>query len=401
MQVYKTAVVGAGAAGLMAARAAAAAGGAALLEGNGKPARKLLATGNGRCNLTNLDISPTHYHGDTGLAEDFLNRWPAWRILEEFRGLGLLTRSDSEGRAYPNSQQAAAVASCLLAACEEAGVRMECGFRVVKISRERKGFLLTAGDGREVRAEHCILCCGGQASPKHSTGSGYGLARQLGHSVRPLSPSLVGLAVPGKLTRPLKGMRCKARASLCLDGREVCGESGEVIFGDGSASGICVMNLSARLRELPKGEPVLRLDLLEAMELDELTAYLEAVCRAHPARPARELLGGALNLRVGQELTKSLGLDGPLSRLGRAQLERTARLVKGFRMPVGGPLGWEQAQVTAGGVPLKEVDLRTMESRVCPGLYLCGELLDLDGDCGGYNLHWAWATGITAGRACR
>lgn len=398
MLTCRTAVVGAGAAGLMAARTATGAGSVLLLEGSEKPARKLLATGNGRCNLTNLDISPTHYHGDTRLAADFLDRWPARRVLDEFRHLGLLTRADSEGRVYPNSLQAAAVASCLLVACEEAGVQMECGFTVETITRSKDGFLLTAVDGRKIRAKRCILCCGGKASPKHSTGSGYGLARQLGHSLTGLRPSLVGLAVPRKLTRPLKGMRCKARAALLLDGREVYGESGEVIFGDGSVSGICVMNLSARLRGLPTGKLTLRLDLLESMEVDELTAYLETVCRAHPARTTRELLAGALNLRVGQELAKSLGLDGPLSRMDRAGLERAAKLVKGFDLPVEGTLGWEQAQVTAGGVPLSEVNLDTMESRLCPGLYLCGELLDVDGDCGGYNLHWAWATGLEAGR---
>lgn len=399
MEKAETVVVGAGASGLVAALTAAGSGSVLLLEGNEKPARKLLATGNGRCNLTNIDISPIHYHGDRELAAAFLDRWPAERVLEKFRALGLLTRVDNEGRVYPNSLQAAAVSGVLLAACEEAGVRGVYGFQVEKLSRENSGFRLTASDGRTAWGKHCILSCGGKASPKHSVGSGYELARRLGHTVTELTPSLVGLRVPGRITRALKGMRCKARAALYHGEREVCAESGEVIFGDGSVSGICVMNLSARLRELPKDGLSLRLDLMESMGFDELTSYLAGFCRAHPNRPARDLYSGMLNLRVGQELAKLLGLDGALSRLNPRQLTEAARLAKGFTLPVAGALSWEQAQVTAGGVPLREVDLRTMESRRCPGLYLVGELLDLDGGCGGYNLHWAWSTGLTAGSA--
>lgn len=401
MKKYQTAVVGAGASGLLAALTAAGPGGVLLLEGNEKPARKLLATGNGRCNLTNANISPTHYHGDTELAGVFLNRWPTERILKQFRELGLLTRADNEGRFYPNSLQAAAVSETLLTACEEAGVHGVYGFRVEKLSREKFGFKLTAADGREVLAERCILACGGMASPKHSTGSGYELARQMGHSVTELTPSLVGLRVQDKAARALKGMRCKARAALCREEREVYAESGEVIFGDGSVSGICVMNLSARIRDLPRDKLSLRLDLIEAIGLDQLTSYLADFCRIYPKRSSRELFSGVLNLRVGQELAKQLGLDGPLSRLKPKQLMEAAQLAKAFTLQVAGTLKWDQAQVTAGGVPLSELDLRTMESRRCPGLYLTGELLNLDGDCGGYNLHWAWATGLAAGAACR
>lgn len=392
----RTAVVGCGAAGLAAALAAQ--GGVLLLEACEKPARRLLATGNGRCNLSNLDISPKHYHGDVSLAEPFLNRWPSDRVTDFFQGLGLLTCADGEGRVYPLNRQAAAVRDALLEACKESGVRTEYGFRVEKLSREKSGFLLTDAAGRTVRAKNVVLACGGRASPKLSGGSGYELARSLGHTVTPLSPSLVGLAVPQKLSRPLKGMRCKARASLCREGREVYSESGEVIFGDGSVSGICVMNLSARLRGLPPGKLSLRLDLLESLSPSSLEAYLSDLCLRFPLRPAEELFSGCLNLRVGRELVRLLGFsEKSLGGLDPGEISAAGKLAKGFTLPVSGTAGWEQAQVTAGGVPLGEVNLRRMESRVCRGLYLCGELLDLDGDCGGFNLHWAWATGLTAG----
>lgn len=393
----RVAVIGAGAAGLCCAMRAAGRGRVLLLEGNDRPGRKLSATGNGRCNLTNLSISPKRYHGDVGYARDFLRNWPARRVTDMFRGLGLLTRADNEGRVYPNSLQAAAVVGALSSACDEAGVRAEYGFRAADISRRKAGFLVRSDDGREVYAKYCVLACGGRASPRHSAGEGYSLARKLGHSVTELSPSLVGLMVKGKLTRSLKGMRCKARASLWSGGRELYGESGEVIFGDGSVSGICVMDLSSRMRGLPGEGLSLHLDLVEQLTTGELAAYLTDFASSHPKRPAGELFSGALNLRVGRELVKLLGYDAALGELGPGQIERAAGLAKGLSLPITGRLGWDQAQVTAGGVPLREVDMPSMASRLCPGLYLCGELLDLDGCCGGFNLHWAWATGLSAG----
>lgn len=394
----RVAVIGAGAAGLCCALAAAEKGGVLLLEGNDRPGRKLSATGNGRCNLTNLHISPARYHGDVGPARGFLADWPAGRVIDAFRRIGLLTRNDGEGRVYPNSLQAAAVTGALTAACGEAGVRAEYGFRVEDISRKKYGFLITANGGRTVSAKYCVLACGGRASPKHSAADGYALARRLGHSVTELSPSLAGLRIHGKFTRALKGMRCRARASLWRDSREVYGESGEVIFGDGSVSGICVMNLSARMRGLPADGLTLHLDLLESLTYRELTIYLEEFANAHPERPAGELFSGALNLRVGRELVKLLGFNCALGELGHGQIEKAAGLAKDLTLKVEGVLGWEHAQVTAGGVPLHEVDMLSMESRLCPGLYVCGELLDIDGDCGGFNLHWAWATGLAAGQ---
>lgn len=398
MERYRTAVIGAGASGLMAAWAAGP--GTVLLEANPKPGKKLLATGNGRCNLSNRAVSAARYQGDAALAAPLLADWPSERVVNIFRQMGLLTRADSEGRLYPNSLQAAAVLKALCAACDEAGARTVCGFQVERVVAENGGFHISAADGRTVFARRCILACGGQASPQHMGGSGYGLAKSFGHSVTRLHPSLVGLAVSGKSTRALKGMRCRVRAALYRGSREICAESGEVIFGEGSVSGICVMNLSACLRGLGGGNISLRLDLLEDIPPRDLEEYLHYIRDAFPQRAVGELFAGALNLRVGQEVVKSLGwkVSEPLSGLSDGQISQAAERVKSFSLPVSGPLGWENAQVTAGGVPLREVDITTMESQRQKGLYLTGELLDLDGLCGGYNLHWAWATGWTAGR---
>ncbi len=409
MERWQIAVVGAGAAGLMAARAAALAQreqgkpvNVLLLEGNPKAGKKLLATGNGRCNLTNLGIVPAHYHGDVGEAAALLQSFPPDRILGEFEKMGLLCRADEEGRVYPRNLQAAAVLQALRSSCQELGVVSRCDVGVSAIAVDQGGFRLELGENHTLWASGCVLACGGKASPKHSWNEGgYALARQLGHSVTELYPSLTYLKSPKKSLRSLKGMRARVRAALWVQGEKQYQETGEVLFGDGSMSGICLFNLSAQLRgQVPKGTEV-SLDLAEDMPYRELLNYLESQVKTHPGYPAWELFAGVLNLRVGEELMKELGVSREMvfQDLTRQQLRKAAGLCKDWRFPVTGTGDWESAQVTAGGVPLKEVDCRTMESKKRPGLYLAGELLNLDGDCGGYNLHWAWATGFLAGRS--
>lgn len=403
MRKCKAAIIGGGASGLMAACTAAqrlGKGSVVVLEGNAKPGRKLLATGNGRCNLTNLSIGAGCYHG-APIPPALLAAFTGERIVDEFRRLGLLTRADSQGRVYPSSLQAAAVVQVLCGACRRAGAELVCSFQAESLRPVRGGWLITAQDGQEVFAQRCVLACGGKASPKLSTGSGYGLAKELGHTVTPLFPSLTGLQVPETLVKPLKGMRCKAKVSLYRDGRLAGQESGEVIFGSRGISGVCVMNLSARLREGAAKGYALSLDLLESLPLAGLLEYWAELSLTQPELPAGELLAGAINLRVGQEIVKRLGLPpaAPLARLTPKNLRAAAKAVKEFQLPVKGPLGWDDAQATAGGIPLAQVDPGTMESLICPGLYITGELLDVDGDCGGYNLHWAWTTGLIAGRA--
>ena len=398
---YRLAVVGAGAAGLLAACQAArrlGPGAVALLEGTPKPGKKLLATGNGRCNLTNLHIAPGHYHGDVGLAQGLLAAYPARRVIEAFGGLGLRTWVDGEGRVYPHSLQAAAVLQALWGGCEEQGISFFMGSPVEGITSCRGGFLLALPGGRDLWAEKCLLACGGVAAPKHGCGAGgYGLAKGLGHTVTPLRPGLAPLVCPKKLTAPLKGMRCKARASLRAGGRVVYSESGEVIFGEGGLSGICIFNLSLRL----EGAGEVALDLVEDMGREELLAYFRRLQSQRPGLPARDIFSGLVNLRVGQQRAKALGFVGdmPLSAVPGQGLRRAVAGVKEWVLPVSPCQGWDSAQVTVGGVPLAEVDMATMESKKQPGLYLAGELLDIHGDCGGYNLHWAWATGLAAGEA--
>lgn len=394
-------LIGGGASGLLAAAKLSHHCRVILCDGNVKLGKKLLATGNGRCNLTNLSILPAHYHGDAQAAQ-VLEKFPAERILSEFAELGLLCRADSEGRVYPRSLQAAAVLQALTTACSDTA-EIFCETQITRIKRQGDGFLAVSQGGEQFAAKKVILCCGGAASPSHSTGSGYELAKQLGHSVTPLAPSLCAVKVSGKTPKALKGMRCKANATLLLNGNEHYAESGEVMFGDGQLSGICIFNLSARLRDCPAARCEIVLDLAEDMSEDELFAYFCELCTRFPRTPAKELCAGLLNLRVGQELLKPLGLSAErtLATLSEQELRKAAHSVKHWHFTVTEPADFRAAQVTAGGVPLDEITLATMESNRCKGLYLVGELLNVDGDCGGYNLHWAWSTALLAADAVK
>lgn len=394
-------IIGGGAAGLLAAYAAGDRVHTLVVDGNRKLGKKLLATGNGRCNLTNLSLSPQHYHGDV-LAQTVLDEVPTERVLDVFEEMGLLCRADSEGRVYPRSLQAAAVLNALERSLP-AQTECLCETEVTALNRSKNGFVAACANGEQIAARQVLLACGGMASPVHSTGSGYDLAKQLGHTVTAVSPSLTALRVEGKVCKALKGMRCKARVALCQNGKEIYAESGEVIFGDGQISGICIFNLSARLRDSRNANCEVSLDLAEDMTEEELVSYFSKLCARYPDTPAKELCAGLLNLRVGQELLKGQKFtsERTLGSLSPADLRRVAFAVKHWVFTVVEAADLKEAQVTAGGVPLEEVNLKTMESKRCAGLYLVGELLNVDGDCGGYNLHWAWSTALLAAEAVK
>ena len=225
METKDIIIIGGGAAGLMASCAAAHVlkkhGSVLVLEGNAKLGRKLLATGNGRCNLTNLNVSPAHYHGDVTAIQDLLHEYTPEAICAVFREMGLVTKSDSEGRVYPQNQQAAAVLSALRWDAEKYGVSFSEERTVSKIEKVKNGFTLICTDGTQLFTKQCILTCGGAASPRHSCGEGYTLAKQLGHTVTKLYPSLTQLTVRAKQWKTLSGTRAPANAVLLADGKSV------------------------------------------------------------------------------------------------------------------------------------------------------------------------------------
>lgn len=393
----KVMVIGGGASGMMAALTASEqkSNEVILLERQARMGRKLLATGNGRCNLTNRNLTREYYHGEL---PDFcgyaLREFGVEETLTFFRSLGLLTVAEDSGRVYPRSDSANSVADVLRLTLEQReNVTIITGAEVAALHRRKGKFYAMAGE-QTFEADCVIVCAGGAAGAKlGGTDLGYRLLSSFGHTRTKLYPALVQLRTETTYVRSLKGVRCDA---LVRCGKQM--RRGEVQFTDYGVSGPVIFELS---RDVSTGsaEQTLLLDFLPDLSENELSVLLQARCAALPCLKAEDLLTGMLHNRLGRTLLRTCGfsletLCGEFDGEMRAVL---GKKIKHFALPVLGTMGMDGAQVTAGGIRTVEFDEKTMESRLCPGLYAAGEVLDIDGDCGGYNLQWAWSSGRLAG----
>ncbi len=396
------AVIGGGASGMMAALRAGDQGArVTVFERQARVGRKLLATGNGRCNLTNLSPLAPHYHGeDPDFSLPALSALPAEAALEYFRSLGLVTLAEPSGRVYPYSDQAGSVVDVLRFALERRGVELLTGAEVQRIRRTPQGFSLKLPEG-ERTFDRVVVACGGAAGAKlGGTMSGYQLLRSLGHKCTRLWPSLVQIRSGYPRLPSLKGIRAQCRAEIFRDGRLFAADSGEIQFTELGLSGPLIFGISRDVCA-EKGDWECRLDLLPQFSPEEATDLLRHRRDSLPDLLTEDLFTGILHNRLGRVLAQELGLrlPEPLRTLSDCQLDRAAETAKCFSLSLTEPLGMDAAQVTAGGILTRDFDPVTLESRLVPGLYACGEVLDVDGDCGGYNLQWAWSSGYAAGTA--
>jgi len=397
----KVLVIGGGASGMMAALTAAEDphNQVIVLERQNRVGRKLLATGNGRCNLTNLLASPSHYHGaQPDFVKPALTAFSVDATLAFFRELGLITVAEESGKVYPFSDQANSVVDVLRFALEHRGVELRCGCEVQSISTKARGYNVKTAE-EAFYCDKLIVACGGSAGGKlGGTDLGYKLLRSMGHTVTSLHPALVQLKTDTSATRSLKGVRADAGLTLKRNGITVLENTGEVQFTDFGISGPAVFELS---REAAfGGSLVLLLDLIRPMDEDTLCSYLFQKQNTMPEIPLEDFLTGILHNRLGRVVLKQAGFDLTCrsDSLSEKDLHRIAHLIKYYPMTVTGVMGLELAQVTAGGVLTSEFRPDTLESRLHPGLFATGEVLDIDGDCGGYNLQWAWSSGRLAGK---
>lgn len=394
-------VIGGGASGILAALTAAENPNnrVLLLERQQRIGRKLLATGNGRCNLTNTAAAPENYHGeDPDFVRPALSAFGPEDALRYFHRLGLLTAEEYGGRVYPLSNSANSVLDVLRLALDRAGVEQRCAAQVKSLRREKRGFAVEI-EGETLQGDAVILACGGAAGAKlGGVMDGYQLAKSLGHKRTGLYPALVQLVTEPEYPRALKGVRAESALTLKRRGFPLAESRGELQFTDNGVSGPAVFDLS---RAAATGGEGLTLHIrLLPLEEAEILSLLRERQAGYPELPASEILTGMLHNRLGRMLVKYAGLspNTPLRELTEAELGALARACVDFRLPVKGTEGFDHAQVTAGGLRTADFDPRTLESRLVPGLFACGELLDVDGDCGGYNLQWAWASGRLAGR---
>lgn len=391
-------VVGGGAAGLMAA-VTAARGGAkvTVLEHQSACGKKILATGNGRCNLTNTRQTPDAYRShDPKAVAEVLRRFTVEDTLDFFAGLGLYTR-EQDGWIYPYSQQARTVLHLLLAEAEKTGVKLQTQAEIREISRisSQGRWRLTTDCGR-FEGDRVILAAGSKASNlPGADGSGYALAKKLGHKIHPVLPALVPLIGDGNYFKQWAGLRMEAQLRLRLDQKYEKRERGEVQLTDYGVSGIPVFQLSRYAVEAlhEKKQAELILDFFPPCSQRKLENLLMEKKSQSPCKDWTEILRGIFPDKFCPIVIKRVKEKYP---------RQIAHQLKCWSVPIKGWKDYEFAQVCMGGVDFGQVNPCTLESKLQSGLYFAGEILDVDGACGGYNLQWAWSSGAVAGRAaCR
>jgi len=394
--VRRIAIIGAGASGLVAAIAASESGAeVTVYESGARCGRKILATGNGRCNLTNQNAELSNYHGaNPSFMEGVMEQFWVEETLDFFANLGIVCKTEENGKVYPYSDQASAVLDVLRMRCELNGVKLVTGFEVEKVQRNKNGFLIQSYKRENAYADKVIIATGGKAAPDlGSKGAGYEILKSFGHKVSELRPSLVQMKTEGDVPKKLKGIKFTGTAKM---GKFT--ECGEILFTDYGLSGPPIFSLSSRY------------DNHKEIELDLMSDYTEAqLCKLlnerklqNPSITLENFFVGMLNKRVGQVLLKEVGI-APLSRdaesLTYEEIKQCAKMIKHWKFRFAGTMSWNNAQVTKGGVLTKDFNPLTMESKLASGIYASGEVLDIDGDCGGYNLQWAWSSGYIAGKS--
>lgn len=394
-------IIGAGASGLMAAITAARNGSSVLvIEQKDKAGKKILATGNGKCNFTNLNQKPECYRSDDSeFAMKVLSCFDVSQTLQFFKELGIYPK-EREGYLYPNSEQAASVVSVLMMECEKLKVRFSYHEIVKEIKKPY--YTVVTEDQHIYNGKKLILATGGCASPKlGSDGSGYQLAKSFGHSIIKPLPALVQLKSPSKSCKTVSGVRTSAVVKAFAEKKQLAQEQGEIIFTDSGISGIPVMQMSRYVaKSLDQGRKTyLTLDYLPEISKDELKDLIRQRIQQNPMKTLEEMMVGLLNHKLNYIIILEAKLDPytPSKSISIQEIEKLVNQIKEYKLSISDTNSFENAQVCAGGVATNEIDACSMESKLVKGLYLVGELVDVDGTCGGYNLQWAWSSGYVAG----
>ncbi len=399
---FDVAIVGGGAAGLVAAISAARRGDAvAVCERMPRLGKKLLVTGGGRCNLTNEDVGPEAYtSGSRGLVAEVFKRFGEEDIRRLFSGLGLQTFSEGR-RVFPATNQASSVLKVLEIEIGRLGVKVELGFEAVRIERSGTAFSVAGKDGRRLEARSVVLAGGGLSYPAlGSNGSAYELAGRFGHRLVPPVPSAVPVLARDRMCHFLQGQKVRATAVAVIGGKPAGRAEGEVLFTQYGLSGTAVLDvsesLSIAIHREGREDPALVLDLVPFMSQEALATELRR--RVEAGWAAGDLTAGILPGKFAPVIAAMAGGSGP----GPAGIGKAlAAALKAKRFAVSGTRGWNEAEFTSGGLDAREIDPRTLESKLRPGLFLAGEMLDVQGGRGGFNLAWAWASGHIAGGAGR
>lgn len=398
-------VIGGGAAGLIASIIAGRNGAdVMLLEQMQRVGKKILATGNGRCNITNKEIKLDRYHGEkVEFATEAFNIFDVNNTLKFFDEIGISCREEEEGKIYPYSGQASSVLDVLRYELQKLNVEERCEAEVKKILPNKNEFILILKDGTKVIGDKVIIATGGKANANlGSTGTGYKLATDLGHKLVEPFPALVQLKLGFQHLKALSGVKFVGSAAIIHEDKIGKEEYGEILFTDYGISGPPILQLSRYAGEkLNDGiRTILRLDMFPEYSIDDVMKIIKRKIQSDGNKPLDFSLVGFLNKKLIPTVLKTCGITDIhriCSEITDDEIMSIVNVLKSWDLEITGTQPWRDAQVTAGGIATKDINSKTMESKIVKGLYLCGEIVDIDGDCGGFNLQWAWSSGYLAG----
>lgn len=402
---HKIIVVGGGASGIIAAIAAKDSGAdVAILEGNDRIGKKILITGNGRCNISNENIEASRYHGEnTDFPLDVLSSFDKASTVDFFNSIGLPLITLEDGKMFPLSLQASSVLDLLRFAIADRDIPVYFNSKVKVIHRSKSDFKIYTQNDEQFECEKLILCTGGKSAPSTgSDGLGFNIAKALGHSIITPIPALVQLKLDYKHLKALSGVKFDGCAEIYVDNAKVRREFGEILFTDYGISGPPILQLSriASYNLSRKKNVKLKLDIIHNMSEDELVSFLETHFAIFGHRSLSDAFIGIINKKMIPILLKEAGITDihvPCFNLEWKQKQKLISLLKDWTFEVCDTNSFVNSQVTAGGINTRELNDKTLESKLVPGLYVAGEILDVDADCGGFNLQWAWSSGYIAG----
>jgi len=382
-----------------------------LFERNDRIGKKLLMTGNGRCNLTNLDTDRMHFHGsNAGFSEKILDQFPPTSIISFFEEIGVVC-TEEDKKIFPLSLHAGSVLDSLRLALIDLEVQVRTGAKVSGISKDSEGYTLIFADGQKFFAKAVIVAAGGKSAPSTgSDGEGYELLRTFSHKLNQPLPSIVQLKTASEFCKPLSGNKLFGTATLVIDGVTIRKEEGDILFTDYGLSGPPILQLSgfvsrALYQKKDSTNPpdiYIHIDFLPMYSSDKVLSMLYERRAAFAGRRLEDFLTGLFHKRLSVGLLRQVTqkqLSAHVSSLSDRETDYLAQICKALPIHVNGTMPFANAQTTAGGIATDHFDACTLSSSFEKGLYACGEILDVDGDCGGFNLQWAWASGFAAGES--
>ncbi|MGI6486338.1 MAG: NAD(P)/FAD-dependent oxidoreductase [Tepidanaerobacteraceae bacterium] len=403
----KVIVVGGGASGIIAAIAARRMGAEVkILERNPRIGKKILVTGNGRCNFTNIHANVHDYSGENReFVTGALSRFSIPETIAFFEKLGIAHKVEDNGKVFPMSDQASSILDVLLYELKVLGVNIVCGVYVSSIKKEGDGFLIETEGAGLFRCDRVVLACGGKAMPSTgSDGNGYGLAKKLGHSTTEIFPALVQLKLEGKFFKQIDGVKFVGAAAVVSGTKTIAKDRGDILFTNYGISGPPILQISRKAGELLQcgREALLQVTVLDNLDIKKLEELLASRFNKMPHKTLEFALVGLINKRLIPVVLRQAGFSDLKVNAGSItseQISRISKILKCWQFKIKGTKSWPSAQVTAGGIRTSEIDPGTLESKIVKGLFFAGEIIDIDGKCGGYNLQWAWSSGYVSGQS--